>query len=80
MATEVVPTGDERCDICAGRKPINHMCELCFYELKSESGLQGKLTYGIDDDGRRFIDEIPDDPSQNEGDRARPSPTAKRRP
>ena len=26
------------------------------------------------------IDEIPDDPSQDEGDRVRPRPTAKRRP
>ncbi len=75
MAMELVPSGDERCDVCAGnrdrpkpkpgergsaRETVSTMCEACFDDFRQELWVTEK-----------FLDPIhrevkpPDDPSQN---------------
>jgi len=70
MASEIVPTGDERCDVCAGnrkrakpkpgerwsvRETVRTMCEACRDDLLLDIDLAGKLTER----------QPPDDPTTN---------------
>ena len=58
MATKIVPTGDERCDVCAGnrdrpkpkpgerwseREWVRTMCEACHEDVVGDIPLQYKL-------------------------------------
>jgi hypothetical protein len=80
MAIELVPAGDNRCDVCAGnrdrpkpkpgerwseRETVSTMCQACFADLSTELHLDSELTYGTDPEGRRWIDRRPEDPSKN---------------
>jgi hypothetical protein len=75
MAIELVPAGDPRCDVCAGKKDrprpkpgerwseravVRTMCEACYKDFVVDLKIGEKITDPI----RREVDP-PEDPSQN---------------
>lgn len=70
MAIEIVSTGDERCDVCAGdperRKPppgerhsvretVSTMCEVCYEDFRRDVWVGQQIAFR----------QPPDDPSKN---------------
>ena len=64
MAIE--PCQPEDCDGCAERPcPYQQMCADCWAVIARGFAVQTELTYGTDPKGRRWLDEIPENPSRN---------------
>ena len=63
MAIPIV--SPDKCPLCIGDARLEGICDVHFMRLGAEFEMQGELMYGVDEHGRRWLDQIPDDPSRN---------------